>query len=66
MTYITVTPNFVQYNLTQAMVKLLLLYCSSIWFTHNYVLNDLSYGIGLQFKSFVIIKSIAGGKTATA
>ena len=30
----------------------------------NYVLNGLRYGIGHQFKSFVIVKSIIWGRTS--
>ena len=35
------------------------------WFTYKYVLNDLCYCIGHQFKSF-IIKSITWGRTTFA
>ena len=35
-----------------------------IWFTHNCVLNGLSYGIGHRFKFFVIIESIVWGRTS--
>ena len=33
---------------------------------NNYVLNGLRYGIGHQFKSFVIVKSIIWGRTSIA